>query len=86
VLRCSLSQEEQRAAVFSDLVADREHVVWRDRSLALNFLFSLRRWKVSTRELFALVLENYHFAAAARVTNHLSRDLEQERARLRPLR
>jgi hypothetical protein len=84
---CPLEGEEPVTTANDPAVdSSRRTLVWRDRSLALNFLFGLRRWKVSTKELFALVLEDYHFADSVRVADHISRDLEQERTHLKPLR
>lgn len=85
---CPLEGEEPATTANDPAAGDssKRTLVWRDRSLALNFLFGLRRWKVSTKELFALVLEDYHFADSVRAADHISRDLEQERTHLKPLR
>lgn len=69
-----------------DSCATKRIAVWRDRSLAINFLFGLSRWKMTNKDLFTLILEFYHFSSEADVMSHLSRDLEKERKELRPIR
>jgi hypothetical protein len=76
-----------QAAVIENIRCEKDgKLVWRDKNLALAFLFGVPRWGVSHCELLRLVLTYYHLSNEKTIRSHRARVLEDERKDLLLLR